>query len=397
MYHDRNLLARYQVFTLLERICQELDLTETQYERAKTSYEAVGEWLADSTDPLLRGMLIRPQGSMALQTAVKPISDCEHDVDLISFAPNYLRSASPEALKKAIGERLAANGTYEPLLKEKPRCWRLNYAGEFHLDITPSIRNPGCFNGGELVPEKGKSAWKATNPEGYRKLFESRAALQPKLRLTELAKDSIRAGADSVAPLPERSGFKSILCRIVQICKRHRDVYFVEKDPLLAPISVIVTTLLSRSYEACVKNNVYVSEFDVLVDVLAHMPDHIDQFGSHDIPWFIKNETTEGENFAEKWNANPALAKAFLEWHQQIVEDIESLKTVEGLDRIQASLTRSFGKSPVAKAMDIFTQGVSKARNAGVLSVAPVAGLTSNAAAARGATVVKKNTFYGGR
>lgn len=397
MYHDRNMLARYQVFTLLERICQELDLTETQYQRAKTSYEAVGEWLAASTNPLLAGMVIRPQGSMALRTAVKPEVECEHDVDLISFAPYFSKDFAPEILKNAIGARFREHGTYAPLLIEKPRCWRLDYKGEFHLDITPSIRNPGCLNGGELVPEKGKSAWKATNPEGYRKLFDIRGALQPRLRLTEIAKDSIRARADSVAPLPERSGFKSVLCRIVQICKRHRDVYFVEKDLSLAPISVIVTTLLSRSYEACVKNNVYDSEFDVLVDVLAHMPDHIDQFGSHDIPWVIKNETTVGENFAEKWNANPALAMAFLEWHQQVVEDIESLKTVEGLDRIQASLTRSFGRSPVTKAMDVFTQGVSKARNAGVLSVAPVAGLTSNAAAARGATVVKKNTFYGGR
>ncbi|GLI96060.1 nucleotidyltransferase domain-containing protein [Methylocystis echinoides] len=391
------MLARFQVFTLLERICQELDLTETQHEQAKKSYEAVGEWLAAASDPLLVGMAIRPQGSMALRTAVKPISECEHDVDLISFAPRYSVAAPPGILKQAIGARLKDNGTYARLLEEKPRCWRLNYAGEFHLDITPSIRNPDCVNGGELVPEKGKSAWKATNPEGYRKLFERRGALQPRLRLTELAKDSVRARADSVAPLPERSVFKSVLCRIVQICKRHRDVYFSERDSSLAPISVIITTLLSRSYEACVKDTIYDSEFDVLLDVITRMRDHINQFGSPERPWIITNETTKGENFAEKWSANPALPVAFFEWHKRAVADIVSLKAVEGLDRIQESLTRSFGSRPVKKAMDAFTQDVSKARNAGVLSVAPVAGLTSNTAAAHGGTSVKKNTFYGGR
>jgi len=30
----------------------------------------------------------------------------------------------------------------------------LNYANEFHMDITPSIMNPECTNGGELVPDK---------------------------------------------------------------------------------------------------------------------------------------------------------------------------------------------------------------------------------------------------
>ena len=32
-----------------------------------------------------------------------------------------------------------------------PRCWRLSYANEFHMDITPSIPNPNCRFGGELV------------------------------------------------------------------------------------------------------------------------------------------------------------------------------------------------------------------------------------------------------
>jgi hypothetical protein len=300
-------------------------------------------------------------------------------------------------LKALIGERLRENRNYAPLLEEKPRCWRLNYENEFHLDITPSIRNPSCPNNGELVPEKGTDRWKATNPLGYRELFERRSKLQPRFRSTEIAKDSIRARADNVAPLPDRTGFKSILCRAVQICKRHRDVYFEERDPSLAPISVVITTLLSRSYEASVKAAVYDTEFDLLLDVVKSMPDHIDQIGAFAAPWIIRNETTQGENFAEKWNLDPRLVVAFFDWHVRAVHDIETLKTIKGLDQIGDSLGRSFGKRPVAKAMEAFTQNLSKARNTGTLSVAPVVGLTANAVAAKGATVVKKNTFFGGR
>jgi hypothetical protein len=215
--------------------------------------------------------------------------------------------------------------------------------------------------------------------------------------VTEIAKDSIRARADSVAPLPDRTGFKSILCRAVQICKRHRDFYFETRDPLLAPISVIVTTLLSRSYEACVKTVVYESEFDLLLDVVKRMPEHIDQFGISGSHWNIRNETTTGENFAEKWNRDPRLVTAFFGWHVQAVADIEVLKTVKGLDQIEESLGRSFGKRPVTKAMEAFTHDLSKARNAGTLSVAPVVGLIANAGAVKAATGVRKNTFFGGR
>ena len=44
-------------------------------------------------------------------------------------------------------------------------------------------------------------------------------------------------------------GFKGILPRTVQLAKRHRDIHFQSLDPCLAPISVIITTLTSRSYE----------------------------------------------------------------------------------------------------------------------------------------------------
>jgi hypothetical protein len=46
-----------------------------------------------------------------------------------------------------------------------------NYAGEFHLDITPSIPNPGCPKGGVLVPDKAQQAWTPSNPKGYKTLF----------------------------------------------------------------------------------------------------------------------------------------------------------------------------------------------------------------------------------
>ena len=46
---------------LLEAIGQRLDPTETQYERARTSYEAVGSWLMGGDSPFLQTGKVSPQ------------------------------------------------------------------------------------------------------------------------------------------------------------------------------------------------------------------------------------------------------------------------------------------------------------------------------------------------
>ena len=395
MFVDRILSAKTQLFDLLEHICQEFELTNTQYETARQRYEAVGEWLARSTNPLLAAVEVYAHGSIGLLTANKPIKGQEHDVDLIVYAPAFPLELAPSGLKHIVGARLREHAIYEKLLEEKARCWRLNYAGELYLDVTPSIRNPYCSNGGELVPEKRTELWKASNPKGYRSKFEQRAALMPRFGVGKMiAEDGIRDG--TVADFPAMRKRKGVLRRTVQICKRHRDVFFLERDVALAPISIIITTLAARSYEYCVGSFEYDSPFDLLFDVVARMPDFIDgaPFRGTGSSWVIWNETTRGENFAEKWNADPALAAAFFEWHRRIRADLAALSADEGLDKLGEMLGRSFGAGPVSAAMDAMTRSVSSARSKGRLSVAPAAGLIVGTAPAQ-ATPVPPNSFFG--
>lgn len=388
------LIARkMQLIDVLERLCQEIELTDAQLDLARRRYEGVGEWLAGATDPILRALAIYLQGSTALGTTVRPLGRNEHDVDLIALArqgsPNY----SPVTIKLAVGKRLRENGRYAPLLEEKPRCWRLTYANEFHLDITPSIPNPACSQGGELVPDKLVQAWKPTNPKGYRSLFDRRALLAPRLRSTASDRTMASGKSTDVEAFPESTGFKGILRRIVQVAKRHRDIHFERIEPALAPISVILTTLLSQSYEYCVSQFVYDTEFDLLCDVLRRMPLFIEQRAEgRRTLWFVWNETTRGENFAEKWNSDPNLAQAFFAWHRQAVVDLEQLAELDGLDVITKHLGSAFGPSIASKVMAGITANVTSSRTAGRLRVAPSIGLTTATVAA---TPVRANTFFG--
>ena len=110
--------------------------------------------------------------------------------------------------------------------------------------------------------------------------------------------------------------------------------------------------------------------------------------------WFIWNETTEGENFAEKWNRGPASAEAFFTWHARFCSDLIELEAVRGLDRLGKTSERSCSaQRPANAAIDTLTERVSTARRAGNLLVAPTIGLSLSALPA--STPVRANTFYG--
>lgn len=387
-----NIVARKsQLIGILERIGQQLELSETQAQLAEDRYNAVGHWLAESTSPLLASALIYVHGSVGLQTTTKPVKQNEHDIDLMCLIRDARLPMDPAVLKKLIGDRLKAHGQYASMLEEKRRCWRINYANEFHLDITPSVFNLKCANGGELVPDKRLREWKPTNPKEYRKKFDHRASLRPRMiAMDEMAK-SLRAEIES---LPERTAFKGLLRRTVQLSKRHRDTWFSEKDSALAPISMVLTTLLAQSYEHCVTHGAYETELDLFMDVLRGMKNYIETsyHGSRQM-YYVWNETTEGENFAEKWNDDPRLPEAFYRWHAAAVADFERLISVSGLDMVTDALSKSFGDRLVSSAMNNSVRDLNAARSNGKIWVAPTIGLATSASAH--STPVRSNTFFG--
>ena len=385
------LLRKAEVYSLLDQICQALELTAAQLEAARTSYEAVAEWLSGSDNPLLKWIDIYAHGSTGLGTTVKPIGREDFDVDLICKVLRFTADRPPAELKRIVGDRLKENARYAAMLEEKKRCWRLNYAREYHLDISPTINNAKCANGGELVPDKKLREFKPTNPKGYKALFERRAALIPTLRMQKALAAEDRA---AVEPFPVHGTAKGILRRTVQILKRHRDVHFLEVVEEIAPISINITTLAAQSYEYCVKSFVFDSELDVLIATIRLMPHFIDKpvVNGRRI-YVVANETTVGENFAERWNTEPARAAAFYEWHAKALADFEALPDLQGIDVIGKSLEGSLGSSVVRKVIDARTDSISQARTAKKLYVAPTVGLTLSSAA--NATPVRSNTFFG--
>lgn len=386
-----DLRRRAQIFVVLEEICQEVELTPSQFERARQAYEAVAERLSESDDPLLAGIVVYLHGSGALDTSIKPIGRMEFDVDLISFAASVSTNVAPAILKNAIGDRLKQHKVYAAILEEKKRCWRLNYAGDFHLDISPTIANPECDNGGELVPDCKLRDWHPTNPRAYRALFERRARLEPRLRQSIIA--AAREDA-TIEPFPAREIIKGVLRRLVQLIKRHRDLHFIDVAEEIAPISIVLTTLAMQAYEYCVDQHVFDDELDVLAETIRMMPHLIERpIRDGRRIYAVWNETTDGENFAERWSTEPARVAAFYRWHGKLLSDFEAIRDASGLDEILGSMEEPLGEQVVRKVIAARTKKVSGARAAGGLLLAPMGGLSTTPSAA--AVPVPKNDFFG--
>ncbi len=389
--------AKHELFKVLDKIVDKLDITKSQYEKAKERYEAVGKWLANgeycltgSSQKCLRDGEIYPQGSIRLATTVKPIGQEEFDVDLVFFSPNVSPdNIDPSELNRLIGDRLRENFDYRRIMEASPnngrlkRGWRITYADEFHLDITPSINNHTEENNSELVPDRKLQDWKPSNPKDYAVWFDKCSEKIPSF--SYVTRDSITMASESheVVDFPENDEVKPLLKRYVQILKRHRDEMFKDKDH--KPISIIITTLATHAYNKCVSSNTYDNELDLLIDIIKIMPDFIEGYEGH---YKISNPTTKFENFAERWNEVPAKKNAFDLWHASALKFFEELHKLSGQHKIFKFLEEGFGKEFVSIVYDDININVEKNRKKGLLGL----GLGSTASAS---SSMKKNTFYG--
>ncbi len=318
----------------LQFVAAKLDLDETRHEKADISYHAVGEWLSAENSPLKQYRPeIYPQGSFLLGTVIKPLEG-DYDLDFVCLFENGLGLSSQETYQ-LIGERLRANGTYASMLEPKNRCWRLVYAGDFHIDIIPAIPDLERGNTAILVPDREVTDWTKSDAKGYAAWFKGKMQVQYNLVRASLAQKYKK----EIEEIPDYL-VKTELQRVVQLMKRHRDMTFQgdkkEKDK---PISIIITTLAGLVYEA----QGYQSD---LFQTLRLMAEYMPQQVNPSIPR-IPNPTNYEEDFTDKWGDNPKRERAFFEWIALLKADLDELGKISSISECEGKLKQMFGESVV--------------------------------------------------
>jgi hypothetical protein len=378
--------ANHTLDALLELVCVRLQLTATQDAATRVHYRAVSNHLSRPGTPVAEfEPHIFGQGSQQLGTTVKPRAQAEFDLDLVCRC-NLHPAGHPGTLYRLLWDRMWASDVYRPMMRRLPRCIRLDYSGDFHLDIVPAV--PDASRGGThiLVPDLDANLaldhpkndrWKVANPQGFCGWFEGQC-VHPVL-LEKYA----RAQVD---PLPEREHVheKPALKRSTQLFKRWRDVHFKD-EPEFAPPSIILTTLSGLLYGGEM----------LCTDALDTILNGVIEWIESGRAMCLRNPAHDGETICEKWEKSPTSYRAFETAVRDFHARWERLLAARGIHEIEAQLTELFEEAPVQWAVKEMARGqVIRPRDNGTLRVAPTAGAMA-ASIASASLPIRPNTFFG--
>ena len=302
--------------SMLIKICKKLNLPRSLHEKAVESYQSVSKYLVSHINEDFK---IYSQGSFATGTTVKPLSREEYDLDFVCETENI----DPFVLFKIIKNALKINPIYKYSLEEKKRCIRINYANDYHLDILPAQSDKNSNSETSiLIPDKEAQELISSDPKGYIKWFESFA-------------HRIDTKEIETVPQYQSSDDKENIKLIVQLMKRHRDVYFSKQsdfsqnpDIIQSSPSIIITTLCRMSYKN--ENN-----------ILYAMKGITDCIIQQNICEVI-NPVNPKEVLSERWEKDLNLYNYFKKWIQSLCDDLRYLETVSE-NQLSHRLIEMFG------------------------------------------------------
>lgn len=322
--------------SVLEGIVASLDISPTDFKTAQERYLAVANWLDQGEYESGAKVDVYLQGSFMLGTVIRPFTngqDADYDIDQVCEIGEGTPSA--RTLKHEVGNRLKAHGGYASMLDDEGRrCWTLKYASSdgrpgFHLDVLPSAPADMISTGIRITHKSDdKYSWRPSNPKGYYIWFSEKNAVNPGWERQQLEAifDSHRSVYSSVQDVP-RELTRTDLQRAIQVMKRHRDVCFSGRSG--APISMIITTICAHTFSGADVLDTIRSFADYVTGRAATVigggslaADGILDFV--DGKWLIENPAAPGENFADRWAEDPALAQNFFAWVYQLRRDADA-------------------------------------------------------------------------
>lgn len=239
-----------------EKFDSEIGLNPTREQRIDSAYDTWRDNFKEHEELKEIFNDFYQQGSYATKTAIKPQNSSEFDIDAVLLL-DLDDDKKPKETLQLIKDVIESYSAYKGKSKVKDRCVRIDYAGDFHMDIVPAKPS-----GDEhiLIPCKSNDEWQETNPKGFKLWFNEKHA---------------------------EASYK--LSRIVRIVKYWRDLK-VGKDT--APKSILLSTLLAKNIITA--NSIA----ETLVLTLENLVQNIDSILDDDEQPCVENPSLDGENLA---------------------------------------------------------------------------------------------------
>lgn len=365
-----------QIDDLLDRMAEEVQLDQTRYERMISSYESIKNWI-ESDEQFFKPYKydVYPHGSVRILTTVKPVGKDEFDLDIAVHLKAETQH-TPARIYAELERRLREHHLYKGMIELKNRCIRLNYAGDYHMDILPGIQEFDHDMNRIMVPDRQLGEWVSSNPRGYADWFLSKA---------NLVKESLLEKAMRAEKLPiDNFKKKKPLQRAVQLIKRYRDIYF-EDDDTYRTSSVILTTIAGQLYLG------EESIFDTVDNIVTIIRAQMDS-----IPVRLKiyNPVNPDEDFTDKWDSEPEYYHAFRDFTAHLYQEWQKLKLENGVINEGYVMKGLFGGDIFLKAQREQAHQIERIRKSNELATARATGILIPVGAVS-SSPVKQNTFYG--
>lgn len=341
----------------LDAINRHITVKPDEFEDAAGDYGKISEQLVTKLHWPNEAISVIPQGSSSTRTLIRTPDASKFDIDAVcSVDISRIEAKDPMAFFEKIGEAL--DHLEADAMK---RCWRVEFPNRrYYIDFTPSVPlakipmqvaagiryspSDRYIDTALAVVDTPSRQWKTSNPEGFSNWVSDQAKRPILVQLLRKMASLEAFASDSVAPVPEQEVPLSDTLRIaIRLLKRHRDMsirrgYF---DAEHKPISVIIVTLLTQCYEGLADQGArYTHPIELLIDLAELMPGMVEIRNGE---YWIANPTVHGENFAEKWNDNPALKKAFDTWCEQVIEDLQGILAANNEQLLREKIRAVFG------------------------------------------------------
>lgn len=276
---------------LLQGTAEELDIPPAIEEELVAEYGFLGHYLANyGRSRNGADWTIYVQGSFMLGTVVRSLYlDDGYDIDAVCRIDLAKTGITQVELKSLVADAIAEYVAIRKLeksvqYKEGRRCCTLIYPG-YHFDTLPAIPDPDAKGTAILLTDTELRAWQHSDPLAYARWFRKQMEMQFK----ELRSKMAAKRGCSVEEVPEWQ-VKTVLQRVVQVLKIHRDMHYMDMRELRPP-SILLTTLAAKSYTG--QGHL----FTATAEIAKTMTDHFEHRA--DGLW-LPNPVCEEENFADR-------------------------------------------------------------------------------------------------
>lgn len=337
--------TREQIETILGDLASVINISDELFQKADEEYTRLGRWINKKTEEgsTPYTVSIYPQGSFALGTVIKPISDeDDYDLDLVCQVENGSGLSAEQLKLNVVKPWLVGYKKTKNEIKENRRCWHVEYEDvpSFHMDVIPAIPRYPSNSDSTMISITDKEVnrtpvydYQGSNPKGYVKWFFGRCRQKKVASVNGMITNFDMAQQEDL----KQNKNKTKLQKAVQILKRHRDVMF-ENDPENKPISIIITTLAGQIYSG--ESTI----LDTLIGFIDNVEGYLDSHRKEDGSYSISNPSYASEDFADKWKDHPERQDAFFLWLEQLKSDF-NLQNLIKCDRVKMGkeIKRLFG------------------------------------------------------